>query len=357
MRDKLGIAIIGCGAISYANAEAIHKSTNARLSYAMDVNIASAKAFGEKYSIPFTARLEDVLSTQDVDAVFICTPHYLHKTIAQQAAAAEKHVIVEKPMGSSLEDSQQIVQVCKNAEVKLSVCYCMRYSEKIHFAKSFIDQGGIGDLIGFQLIMLRDRSDKYLQRDTWQEGNPNWHGVKAKSGGGIFIDNFSHYLDYFRYLTGSEIESVQCQAGTYSIPVDVEDNLWALLKTDKGAFGTVVAGSSIAGAGQANNSKTVNSLQRLWGTHGQIILIPELKIFSRKRIEGYEPNRWHTIKPARKYNSGGAGLKERKEFVDRFAIAVQEDREPDITGKDGIEVMEIIDAVYRASKSGSNESL
>ena len=355
--ESHGIAIVGCGAIAHLNAQAIRKSKHAHLSFAVDVNLDSAAILGKKFDIPYSDRLEDALGNQNVECVFICTPHYQHLPLTAVVAQAGKHVIVEKPMGVCLEDSRKIVQACKEAEVKLSVCYCMRYSENIRFAKSYIENGGLGELIGFQLTMLRDRSEKYLERDTWQEGNPNWHGVKSKSGGGIFIDNFSHYLDYLRYLTGAEMKSVQCQGGTYLIPADVEDNLWALLRTDEGAFGTIVAGSSIAGSGQENDYKIVNSFQRLWGTNGQIILIPELKIFSRKRIEEYEPNRWHTIKPKRKYNSGGAGLEERKEFVEKFAMAVLNDQEPDITGEDGIKVMEIIAAAYRASKSGGSESL
>ena len=67
-------------------------------------------------------------------------------------------------------------------------------------------------------------------------------------------------------------------------------------------------------------------------------------------MEGYNPNRWHAIKPAKKYNSGGAGLKERKEFVDRFVLAVLKDKKPDIPGEDGIKVMEIIKAAYRENK-------
>jgi predicted dehydrogenase len=351
-KNKLGIAIIGCGAISYANVEAIRKSESASLVYAVDINIASAQALGAKYSVPFTDRLEQVLSAPEVDAVFICTPHYLHALIAEQAAEAGKHVIVEKPMGANLSDSLRIVESCKKAGVKLSVCYCMRYSRKIQFARQYIKNGGLGKIIGAQITMLRDQSERYLGHDIWQEGSINWHGVKAKSGGGLFIDNIAHYLDYYLYITGLKVDSISCRAGAYILPTEVEDNLFALFKCDNNAIGTIIAGFGVRGSGQEQNNQIGNALQRIWGKDGHILLIPRLEIFSMKRIDRFEPNRWHVLKPSKKYNSLGTGLAERKEFVERFVQAVIEDGKPDITGEDGLKVMAIIDAAYRSSSLG-----
>ena len=215
-------------------------------------------------------------------------------------------------------------------------------------AKDFIEQGGLGKILGTQIVMLRDRSEDYLQRNTWQEVNPNWHGVKAKSGGGLFIDNGSHYLDYFRYLTGQDVRSVFAQADTFLIPADVEDSLSAIIGYDNGFSGSIIAGSAVRGCGKENNRNITNSLQRVWGEYGQIILEPKLSLFSLKRIGKYEPNHWHY--PGKKWGaSKGAGVKERIEFVDMFAGALLEDRPLEITGEDGFEVMKIIDAVYRSA--------
>lgn len=350
-RDKLGIAIIGCGSIAYANAEAIQKSASAELVYAVDVNPPSAEKLGKRFDVPFTTRLEEALESKRVAAVFISTPHYLHAPLAEAAAAAGKHVIVEKPMGTTLEDSRRIVRACREAGVKLSVCYCMRYWKKVKMAKEFVEQGGLGKIIGTEMVMLRDRTEDYLKRNTWQEVNPNWHGVKAKSGGGIFIDNFSHNLDYFRYLTGMEIKWVFSRGSTVFIPADVEDSLLALCGYENGAFGSFIAGSSVRGSGTEENRKKINSLQRIWGEYGQIILEPGLALFSLKRVGKYEPNRWNY--PGKKWRaSRGAGVKERIEFVDMFARSVLEDTPLEITGEDGLKVMMIIDAVYRSVENG-----
>jgi len=355
-KKQLGIAIVGCGAISYANAEAIRRSGSARLAYAVDVYRKSAERFGGKYSIPFGDRLEEALSSRVVDAVFICTPHYLHAPIAEQAAAAGKHVIVEKPMGASLADAERIRSACAKAKVSLSVSYCMRYWEAVRQAKKLIEQGGLGKILGTEMVMLRDRSESYLGRNTWQEASPNWHGDKARSGGGMFFDNFSHYLDYFRYLTGLGVEWVFAKADMFLIPADVEDSLFAICGYENGGSGTIVSGSSVRGGGTEGNPLVMNSVQRIWGEYGQIILQPDFSFFSVKRVGSYRPNRWHRI-ISYKGQAAGAGIEERRAFVDMFARSVLDGRPLDITGEDGLRVMAVMDAAYRSSISGAKERI
>jgi predicted dehydrogenase len=351
--ERLGIAIVGCGAIARVNAEAIRTSSFARLAYAVDANPEAAEAFGRRYSVPFTRDLGEALANPGVEAVFICTPHYLHAPLAVQAAKAGKHVIVEKPMGRNVADGEKIVSACREAGVALTVCYCMRYWNVIREARKFIEAGGIGDLMGVEIAMLRDRSEKMSRRDTWQEGSADWHGVKAKSGGGMFLDNFSHYLDYLRFLTGREMEWITARTETRIIPAEVEDSFMALGGFDNRASGIFIAGSAIRGAGTEDNPPIVNSLQRIWGEHGQVILHPEPALFSLKRIGGYAPNRWHRFK--RKAGSTGAGVKERQMFIDEFVRAVREGKEPPITGADGMKVLSVVAAAYRSAASGQRE--
>ena len=351
-KEQIGIAVIGCGAIAWANAAAIEASKNARLAYAVDVNSESAARLGQKYKIPSGTDLAAALKDESVDAVFICAPHFQHAPLAEAAARAGKQVIVEKPMGANLEESELIVSACREAGVKLGVCYCMRYSRKIKFIKEYIAAGGLGRITGFEIVMIRDRSENYLKRNTWQEINPIWHGDKAKAGGGIVINNGSHYIDYLLYLTGIKIETVYSSYSTYNLPVNIEESLSSIATFGKGGIGSITMGNSIPGCGTEQNEKITNSLQRIWGTEGHILLIPELKIFSKRRVLNFEPNCWHKIKPARVYNSLGSGLAERREFVENFARAVLEDSIPDISGEDGLRVMRIMDAVYRSGEAG-----
>lgn len=352
---KLRIAIVGCGAIARVNAEAIRRSASADLAYAVDAEPSAAEGFGRRYGIPFAQDLDKALADKSVDAVFICTPHYLHAPLSIRAAKAGKHVIVEKPMGRNRPDGEEIVKACAEAGVALSVCYCMRYWNIVREAREFIEAGGIGDLMGVEIAMLRDRSEKLSRRDTWQEGSADWHGVKAKSGGGMFLDNFSHYLDYLRFMTGREMEWISARAENRIIPSQVEDSLMALGGFDNGASGVFIAGSSIRGAGTEENRAIANSIQRIWGEHGQVILYPEPALFSLKRIGRYAPNRWHRLE--RKAGSTGAGVEERRLFIDDFVRAAREGKKPPIYGDDGLRVLSIVDAAYRSAGSGQREKV
>ena len=204
--------------------------------------------------------------------------------------------------------------------------------------------------------MLRDRSEDYRGRDTWQEGNPNWHGVKAKSGGGLFLDNFSHYLDYFRFLTGLEVDWVFAKADTFLVPADVEDTLIAVCAYTGGASGSFVAGSAVRGAGKGKDPRVANSRQRIWGEFGQVVLEPEPALFSTRRIGGRTPGKWHRGTRERR-GSTGAGLAERREFIDDWARAVREGRKPEIDGEDGRKVMAVVEAVYRSARTGEKVEL
>lgn len=323
------------------------------MSYAVDADPVAAERFGRRYGIPFAREMDSALSDKSVDAVFVCTPHYLHAPLAVRAARAGKHVIVEKPMGRNRADGEEIAEACREAGVALTVCYCMRYWSVIQEAKRFIEAGGLGDLMGVEIAMLRDRSEKMSRRDTWQEGSADWHGVRAKSGGGMFLDNFSHYLDYLRYLTRRDIEWISARAESRIIPAEVEDGLMAFAGFAGGAFGTFIAGSAVRGAGNEDNPRIANSLQRIWGEHGHVILYPEPAMFSLKRIGDYAPNRWHRLK--RDTGSTGAGVEERTRFINDFVRAVREGEPPPITGEDGLRVLAITDAAYRSSASGARE--
>ena len=280
------------------------------------------------------------------------------REIGDALAALDRglHVMVEKPMGTGVAAAERILRVCRENKVLLSVCYCMRYWSVVRQARELIELGGIGKILGTEIVMLRDRSESYLERNTWQEPNPNWHGDRARSGGGMFLDNFSHYLDYFHFITGLDVEWVFAKADTFLIPADVEDTMFALCGYDNGASGMFLSGSAVRGSGKEGSIRPVNSLQRIWGEYGQIVLQPNFSFFSQRRTGPYLPNRWHHIVKSQG-KAAGAGPEERARFVDMFARAVLAGEPLEITGEDGYRVMSVMDAVYRSAVAGTKEKI
>ncbi len=238
-----------------------------------------------------------------------------------------------------------MIDRCREKNVALSVFFPMRYSPAIVGAAEFIRAGGLGELIGTQILMLRDKSEGCAQRNTWCEVTPSWRNDRNKCGGGILINLMTHYLDYFRFLTGLEVEEVMGLNSTRLLPIDVEDTITVMYRYRNGAQGIVTSSSAVRGSGTEDNSAVNNTLQNIWGSDGQLILYPRLKLFSRKRAVGRPPNRWHNTRL-----TPSADLRPRTEFIERFSRAVIEGREPEVTGEDGLQNLAIVEAAYLSSE-------
>ena len=344
-KKNLRFALVGCGAIADVNAAAIKAAGGCELIMVMDTFKDAARRLAGKYQVLYTTDFNAVLSDNSLDAIFIAVPHYLHCRLTVEAARAGKHVVVEKPIAMNIAEAQKMIAKCSRHGVMLSVCLPMRYSPAIQQAKSFIGEGGLGEVLGTRMVMLRDRSESFMKRNTWLETNPDWRGDKEKSGGGILMDNVPHYLDYYRYLTGLEVCEVMGLTTTDLLPVNVEDTAQVICRYTNGGLGIINVSSVVRGGGTEENDSINNTIQNLWGSDGQLILYPRLKTFSRKRVSGLSPNRWHKsrLKPA-------AGLKERTLFLEKFSKAVVTGSPPEITGEDGLQLLAIVEAAYLSSR-------
>ena len=140
----LRIGMIGCGEIAVQNAKAVHEAPNATIAAVADVNEAVAQDLAGRYNAPYHTATEELLARDDVDAVVISVPHFLHAPLAIQAAQAGKHVIVEKPMATTLAEAEQMLAAANAAGVQLATLYCQRYLPYVQRAKSLIDQGALG---------------------------------------------------------------------------------------------------------------------------------------------------------------------------------------------------------------------
>ena len=332
----LGIGFVGCGEIAQSHARAVAEAENARLTYAMDVNPEAAADVGSRYGCPVTADLEELLASQEVDAVYICAPHHLHAPLSIQALEAGKHVMVEKPIATRLGDAEQMVRQAARHDRRLSVCFVSRFAGHSELARAAIRAGEIGEVIYVEI------NDMHLKRPTyWEQGTSgrarptDWRAHKGRAGGGVLIMNSVHPIDLVRYLTNLEVERVYAEYDTFVHPVEVEDTIAVVLRYSNGALGVIQSATSAAGGREGRVPV------RVFGTKGQIALAapwaekPAASIFTVERGE------WeHREPPAAK----GA----RTRYVENFARACFGDEELRATGEDGYRALEIILAAYQA---------
>ena len=232
-KKKLRIGLIGCGGICrYAHAPAWKSDERAEIVAVCDILPDRAKELAKDFfpKAATTTDYRELLKRKDIDAVDICTPNDLHSEIAIAAFAAGKHVFCEKPDAISPAKALEMKKASEKAGKLLMVMRNNRFTEAAVIAKSFIEQGKMGEI--------------YAGRCGWQRrrgspGRGGWFTTKAKSGGGPLIDLGVHMIDLAVWLMGNPR------------PVAVSGNTWCKFAEEAGpadsahsVFGDVVVGGT-----------------------------------------------------------------------------------------------------------------
>lgn len=333
--DKiLKIGMIGCGEISLANLKGIQSADNAKVVMAMDIDREMAESFADMAGTKPTIHIEDLMESDEIDAVFINTPHHLHAQLGIQAATHGKHVIVEKPLATTLEDAQKLIRNCRDRHVKLSVPYVYRYKYNAQKAKACIRRGDIGKIIGIDIHWISDKPDSYWEQGFTGRIRTEWRKSKVKSGGGILMMNCIHLFDAIDFITGLTPIEYLSQYDTYVTDVEVEDYFCGVIRYDNNAIGSIQAGSKMIGGRYPGEQRGI----RFIGEYGQILVNDpdSFMIYTKKSVSGMNTNEWHIIQPFdkndkefEKYYKKDPGTL----FIQEFADAVFADKDPPITGE------------------------
>lgn len=336
-------ALVGAGEISPHNAAGIAAARGCELAAVMDVNKAAARVVAQPYDVRSTDSLDDVLNDDSVDAVVIAVPHHLHREVAVKSAEAGKHVIVEKPLATTLSDADAMIDACKRADVALSVLFSFRYEPRITRARELVMADAIGEPIATSIQFVTEKPASYYTEGYSRRVHTDWRGTWEKAGGGVLLMNLCHMLDYFRYVTGLEVGRVSSEFTSENSPVEVEDTIAVSLRYTNGAIGSVLA------SGVARGEKW-RSDERVWGSKGSIELAPAARVYSMRRQAGLTPARWQRF--------GRRTKSERlSTYFTRFVQAVENGEAPDVTGEDGRVNLEAILATYEAGRTGGTVEL
>jgi predicted dehydrogenase len=332
---RLRLGMIGCGEIAVDNARAVANAGNAVLTAVMDVSAAVAEDMGKRHNVPFTTQAAELLAREDVEAVLISVPHFLHAPLAIQAAQARKHVIVEKPMANTRAEAEAMLAAARENGVQLSVMYAARYLPYVQLSKRILEQGQLGKLLGLNLMHYLDKPISYWTGGRTGRVASDWRLTREKSGGGVLVFNLVHYLDLLRYLTGLDVAEAYSTYGTFDSPSQTEDTISITLRYTNGLVGNVTGASCVRGASLASQQL------RLWGTEGQLIIGEPFQFYSLHQVEDYNPGEWHTLS---QWEFGA----ERREFVRAFADAVLRGTPPPASGDDALAIQSLTDAIYES---------
>lgn len=347
----VNIAILGCGKVAHLHARAIKNLPYARLAGVWSRSLETAAKFAKQYNVPFYNNIATLVKEQDIGLVLVCTPHPFHLGPAREAALSGAHILVEKPLASTLEDADAIIQTCEKAGVTLGVISQRRWYKPVLRVKEAIDAGKIAKPVLGTVTMLGWRDKKYYDADAWR-------GTWRMEGGGVLVNQAPHQIDILLWYMG-EIDEVYGHWQNLNHPyIEVEDTALAIIKFKNGAIGNILVSNSekpgiygkvhVHGANGASlGVQTDGGAMFIAGMSG----ITEPPVNDLWSVPGEENllETWNK-EDSEHFNSIDPMVYYMERQIEDFLWAVEKNTKPMVCGKEGRKTVELFTAIYRSTR-------
>jgi predicted dehydrogenase len=334
-RKNLRLGLVGVGAAAQIiHIPALKKTEGVELVALCDRDPEKAARVAQKFQIPRAfGRLDELLASDEIDAIDICTPNYLHSPMATAALEAEKHVLCERPLARSAEEAAAMARTAKKADRILMCAVQHRFRPDAQLLRTFVQKGDLGEIFFAKAGWLRRRTE-------WD--SDEWRRQKRESGGGVVLDLGFQMLDLSLWIMGNPgVQSVTASVHR-SKKGEVEDSATAFLRLESGATLTL---ELTWGLLMEKDFAYVN----LFGSGGAALLNP-LRI--HKGMHGNLVN----VTPAME-----TSRHQYKQSIDaqiaHFADVLRKGVKPMGAADEIIQVMELLDAIYRSAEQGKEVRL
>ena len=329
----LRVAIMGLGSYGTRVADAMQSCKAAKLVGVISGTPSKIKDWQTKYNIPEKncynyENFDQIKNNKDIDAVYIITPNSLHKPQAIRVAQAGKHVICEKPIALNAAEGQAMVDACKKANVKFLVGYRMHFEPKTLEIIRMRNAGEFGKVLFFQGLC------------GFKIGDPSqWRLNKELAGGGSLMDIGIYAVNGSRYMIGEEPIWVTAQE-TKTDPVKFKEGVDETITFQLGFPSGAIA--------SCLSTYTMNNLDRFF-------LNGEKGFAEMQPSTGYGPikGKTHVGELTQPHNTH-----QTVQMDEMSAIILQGKKPPvPVDGEEGVKDLKIMDAIYKAVKSGKKEDL
>lgn len=327
---KVKVAVIGAGNVAQlAHLPAYKNHPGVEVVSLVDEDTVKAKKVAEQYGIRTV--YEDftrMLGKEDVDAVDICTPNYLHAPMAITALRSGRHVLCEKPLARNATEAKKMVDTAGKSRRMLMVAMNNRFRRDVEVLHKFVKQGELGTV---QLVKAGWRR----QAQDWQDRR--WFTDQKKSGGGALLDLGLPKMDLALWIAGLKKPTrVTCNVFRRAGKVGVEDSACAMV--------------NFAGGSCLILEVTWNLLEpkdhvylEVYGSKGAATLHP---FMIHKAMHGHLVNVTPAIEQENLYKESY-----RRE-IEHFIDCIQKKRAPLTTGREAVSVLRILDAMYESASTG-----
>ena len=322
MEKPIRWGLVGCGDIAEKRvAPALQEAAGSKLLACSRKQPAQLLEFQRRHGIPKGCPdPADIFADPEIDAVYLATPVFLHCLHTIEAAEHGKHVLCEKPMAMDAAECQRMLDACRSHGVKLGIAYYRRFYPVVHKIQELLRAGALGKVVLVRTTLV---SPTTLEPAAWRF-------VPDQGGGGLLMDMASHRLDLLCMLFGEPL-SVSALTATRELNIPVEDTGSLLIQFASGVQATVFASHCI--------HAEMDDFE-VYGTRGSLRVSPlndsELQLFGDTDQAFQLPKADNVHLP----------------LIDDFNQAIRENREPRISGAEGMKTSVLLEAAYHAAREG-----
>ena len=341
--DKIRFGVIGLGNIGGTHMATLKECKGAELTAICDVDAGKRDRYGKQYGVPTFESHQKLIESGLVDAITLCTPHYFHPPMALDGFARGLHVVCEKPVGVGVGAARDLNKQweAKFKHLKFGMVFQYRAMPIYSTVRRLIAEGELGEVSRITLIVTDQfRTWAYYASGGWRA---TWEG----EGGGVLLNQCPHFLDLLHWvpnLMPRRVTAVASIAKTH--PIEVEDDVSAILEYDNGAIGHFICNT-----GEAPGTQRLE----IAGDRGQIVVERNKITFRRTRKAVQEFSRttaelfpmmetWGIDVPFQPMPAGGFSVGHRL-VLQNFVDHVLKDQPLYAHGTEGIHSLEIGNAM------------
>lgn len=351
--SPLRIAIIGPGKVAHLHAKAVLQTPDTQLVAVYGRTYRKAEDFAKHYGVQAYSNVQEMVTQQNVDLCLVCTTHPAHREPTVAALDAGSHVLVEKPLASSLEDCDAMIDAAHRNNRFLSVISQRRFYAPSMRIRHAIDSGKIGKPVLGTVQMLGWRDEAYYKSDSWR-------GTWSDEGGGVLVNQSPHQLDLLLWYMGDIDEVYGVWRNLNHSYIEVDDSALAIIKFKNGGLGNIIVSNSqkpgIFGKvhvhGQNGASVGVQ-------TDGGALFIAGMSSITDPPVNDLWTVPGEENQLAQFVAEDTAFFNTIDATVYYFGLqiadvrdAIRDDRPPLVTGEDGRKVVALFQAIYESTKTG-----
>lgn len=323
--NMVKIGVMGTGVMGRNHARV---AANAGLLKAVcDLDEKAARDVGKCYEVKSYTDPKEFFSASDINAVIIATPTSTHYPMGKLALSAGKHLLLEKPICSTVDEAKNLIELSRRKNLVLSVGLIERHNPVVSFTRDLLEKGTLGDVIS---ICAR-RVSQYPAR------------IRDV---GVIMDLGIHDIDVLRYLAGDEVQTVYAQAGR-SRHEKFEDHANIMLKYRSGIIGYI-----------ETNWLTPMRVRKVYITGSKAFVVMDymaqsIEISTSCYIDGDTSDLYHM---GAQFNKKTIDVKHEeplKRELNDFIHAIENGCDPFVTGEDGLRSLQIAQACLKSCNEGT----